>query len=145
MVLASPKYMPIRKLSEGDCFFWSTPGQRLQRENELLALREWRIYGGMEPMTFQEERDYYSVGTSSYIVEAIVRATGERCVRRLSDNTFWIWYDGSQVVQFSPDRASFLARVEDIKKAAKKLAEEQQRMSRSRSRKERKAESEVGL
>ncbi|MGD9635755.1 MAG: hypothetical protein AB7G28_13175 [Pirellulales bacterium] len=145
MVAAVKRRMqPVKALIEGDCFFWSTPERREQIENEVLAINIFRKEIGQSELTPEERFGYYSTGLSAYMVEAVVRASGERCVRKMSDNTFWIWYAGDEVVQYTEDRASFLARLEAIRKDRKRMEDEQQRMNRARSKKQRKSEAEAG-
>lgn len=144
MVAVKRKMQPIGSLHEGDCFFWSTPERREQVEAEIAAINVFRVEIGQAVLTPEERFGYYSTGLSAYMVEAIVRASGERCVRRMSDDKFFIWYDGGQFVQYTTDRESFMARLEVIRKDRKKMEEEQQRMGRARSKKQHKVDAEAG-
>lgn len=141
--MARPISRPIRDLLEGDCFFWIAPEERTRREKEVLAIDEFRRAHGEELLTASERMAFFSTFLSGYMVYAVVRATGERCVQSMSDGKVRIWYDCDVVVQFTPDRSSFQYRLEEMKAVRKRLEQEQQRMNRTRSKKANRAAQEM--
>lgn len=128
----------IGDLIEGDCFFYSTPDDRTRLKARLATMDELRELLGEVPLDAYE---FDLTAMSGHMVAAVVRKTGERCVHRLSDNTYWIWYVSDEVVQYSANREAFLMRLDEIKKQRKKMDEEQNRMNKAKSKKQRQAES----
>lgn len=127
----------ISDLIEGDCFFYSTPDDRARLKARLATMDELRELLGEVPLDAYE---FDITAQSGHVVVAVVRATGERCVQRLSDNTYWIWYEADTVVQYSANRDAFLLRQDEIRKQRKKMDDEQSRMNAAKSKKARQAE-----
>jgi hypothetical protein len=125
----------IGKLSDGDCFFYMSPSEYRAREKYLDDVNEFRRSIGDAPFTGNYLANLIRCTASSFQVYAVVRSTGERCTLRLPDMKREIWYDAKTLVQYTPDRAAFEQRLDEIRKGRKKLEEEQARMQRARSKK----------
>lgn len=125
----------IGKLSDGDCFTYMSPEEYRSREKYLDDVNEFRRSVGDAPFTGAYLANLIRCTASIFQVYAVVRSTGERCTLRLPDMKREIWYDSKTLVQFTPNRADFEQRLDEIRKARKKLEEEQARMQRARSKK----------
>lgn len=127
--------MPIGKLIEGDCFFHYSQEESLKRQEEIASIVEFRSLAGLAELTPSERKSMQAAAMTPYIVVAVVRSTGERCVQRVADDRRFIMYDNSETVYLSHDRDAFLARLEENKQHRKALEREQSKMNRSRSKK----------
>lgn len=81
----------VSDLLPGECFFFSTPEERRQQEHDLLSMIARLAEEGLEELTGEERMAFYRASAVGYIVEAIVKETGERCTVRLSDGKRHVW------------------------------------------------------
>lgn len=127
--------LPIGKLFEGDGFFHYSQQDSEQRQEEIQAIQEYREQAGLRPLEPYALAGMQAAAMKPYIVVAVVRSTGERCVQRLTDMRKFIMYDSDEVILYSPNRELFLERIAANKREQKALEQEKQKMNRSRSKK----------
>jgi hypothetical protein len=133
----------LGQLLEGDCFFSISERERTKREDEVLGLNQYRVSLGEQPLSQTERMEYFGTYLTGYMVYAVVKETGQRCVQSMLDGKVALWYDPDQVVQYTPDKVSFEARMKEMAESRKKMEQEKSRLDKVRSKKAKRKETEM--